>query len=432
MNKPTKKQKIALIVIGIVAVLIVFADLVLVYTSLKNDGVGRGFSRYWRDGQVVSPSEEKGTSPSEEWVRNSLELVDFEVEFLDKPQLVEKDFDIFIPEDYFWNEGEKEEAMDYKFKTGVVTAGRYVNEMGEEYDLEDYEVYFLFFSKCIRLRVLHSDTRDIQFIVGHEYGHPACISPVYSFSKNVIPNKEGSQVIDLFDLSPEFNEVFDLEPFLEDSVSDLGYFYNTRFFLDGYSEYLLTYLEPIEGLVPVDSYGETVVYLIDNPEAFSFVIFSPEGFPRAVEMNYRDSLFSDSGVLKHLLESIPITLLDGETVEYKYSRWDPDTCIKDPIYSTTTEGLEVIGEAIDGSNIFIKQDWDESYLENIYENHYLAETRYVYNDIEEDDETPYTYEQFVEALPVIYWEAPFGKVLRFVRYDFITAPGDMGSCGYVT
>jgi hypothetical protein len=54
MKKPTKKQKTVLIVIAVLIVSIVLTDLVLFYTSLKNDGVGRGFSRYWSSEQRVS------------------------------------------------------------------------------------------------------------------------------------------------------------------------------------------------------------------------------------------------------------------------------------------------------------------------------------------------------------------------------------------
>lgn len=47
MKKLRKKEKMVLIVLGVFVVLIIAADLVLFYTSLKEDGIGRGFSRYW-------------------------------------------------------------------------------------------------------------------------------------------------------------------------------------------------------------------------------------------------------------------------------------------------------------------------------------------------------------------------------------------------
>jgi flagellar biosynthesis/type III secretory pathway M-ring protein FliF/YscJ len=47
VKKLNKKERMMLLVLGVFAVMIIAADLVLFYTSLKEDGVGRGFSRYW-------------------------------------------------------------------------------------------------------------------------------------------------------------------------------------------------------------------------------------------------------------------------------------------------------------------------------------------------------------------------------------------------
>jgi len=41
------KKKLAVIITAVVVVCILAADLILFYTSLQKDGIGRGFSRYW-------------------------------------------------------------------------------------------------------------------------------------------------------------------------------------------------------------------------------------------------------------------------------------------------------------------------------------------------------------------------------------------------
>ncbi len=42
-----KKRKLYVIIVLVVAVVILIADLVLFWTSLEQEGEGRGFSRYW-------------------------------------------------------------------------------------------------------------------------------------------------------------------------------------------------------------------------------------------------------------------------------------------------------------------------------------------------------------------------------------------------
>jgi hypothetical protein len=47
MEKVGKKNTIILLILFAFAIIIVATDLILVHTSLKETGVGRGFSRYW-------------------------------------------------------------------------------------------------------------------------------------------------------------------------------------------------------------------------------------------------------------------------------------------------------------------------------------------------------------------------------------------------
>ena len=42
------KKKIFVIIVAVIAVGILVADLVMFWTSAREDGIGRGFSRYWR------------------------------------------------------------------------------------------------------------------------------------------------------------------------------------------------------------------------------------------------------------------------------------------------------------------------------------------------------------------------------------------------
>jgi hypothetical protein len=48
MKKLTKKNLIVLVVFAFVLLAILISDLILFQTSLNETGVGRGFSRYWR------------------------------------------------------------------------------------------------------------------------------------------------------------------------------------------------------------------------------------------------------------------------------------------------------------------------------------------------------------------------------------------------
>lgn len=410
MRKLTRKEKIILIITGIILITVILVDLTLFYTSFKKEGIGRGFSRYW--------SKEQESSTPKELIKNSLELQDFNVEFLETPQLVDENFELLkLNEEYV-------EEINYKFKTATVTSGRYINQVGESYDLEGYEVYSLY-NDCNRLRILYSDVKDVQFIIDYNFSHPSCPNPTYSLPENTMPVEGKSETIYLYDLTYEFNKVFDnIDFLLEEKLSDLGYQYHQL--PSSYSEQLFDYLDTLEGLIPVDSYGEKIVYLKESDESFSFIMFNSEGFPIDIEMTYEGVLFSN-----YIDNDFPITLENGKVLEYEYSRWEPDTCVRNPIHGLTTEGLKAIGEAIDGSTIFINENTDDSYLKNIYTNHYLEEEVYIYNSIEEDSQSPYSYEKFIESYPVIYWQAPFGKVLKFVRYDFIR-PTHLLGCGYVS
>jgi len=48
-NKELGKKEIIILIFGLIALGILLSDLVLFTTSLKGTGVGRGFSRYWRE-----------------------------------------------------------------------------------------------------------------------------------------------------------------------------------------------------------------------------------------------------------------------------------------------------------------------------------------------------------------------------------------------
>lgn len=47
MKRLSKKNILILAILFIFVVMVVAVDLILVYTSLQETGVGRGFSRYW-------------------------------------------------------------------------------------------------------------------------------------------------------------------------------------------------------------------------------------------------------------------------------------------------------------------------------------------------------------------------------------------------
>jgi flagellar basal body-associated protein FliL len=46
------KKKIIIIITLIIVIGILIADLVMFWTSAKEDGIGRGFSRYWRTEEI--------------------------------------------------------------------------------------------------------------------------------------------------------------------------------------------------------------------------------------------------------------------------------------------------------------------------------------------------------------------------------------------
>lgn len=75
-----------------------------------------------------------------------------------------------------------------------------------------------------------------------------------------------------------------------------------------------------------------------------------------------------------------------------------------------------IGTLPDGSRLYVEKD--DSFLKQLYSQSYLAQKRYEINGIEEDDEKPFSLEEFKSKNPVIFWKTPFGEMAGFFDEKF--------------
>lgn len=318
-------------------------------------------------------------------------VLDFEVEFLDKPELVDKEFDFYQWDDF-------EDNLKYireVYKTGVVKSGAVVNELGQEYDLSGYEVYFFFFNSY-ELRLLYSDLKPVQFVIDYGFYHPSSTNITYSLKEEIeyqddVPQKG---VVNLYSI--KFSNIFGIQTLLQEE-SDEGYLYSS--FFSGFRE---KNLDESDSLIPVDSLGENIIYLIENDDYYRFIMFSPEGFPQMVRMNIGQSL-----------------IIGYEIMGYNYSMRDVYDCrFFYPIYRGNTNELEKVGYSTGGREVYLHKDRDNEHLQYLYNENYLEGQMYMFNEIEEDKDEPFSYEEFVEQYPVVYVRVPFENIVYFVRRDF--------------
>jgi len=74
-----------------------------------------------------------------------------------------------------------------------------------------------------------------------------------------------------------------------------------------------------------------------------------------------------------------------------------------------------VGTLSNGDPIY--QYKDRETVRDLYD--YYIETYGIWDNlITQDDENPYTFEQFEKSYPVLFWLSPFGKFITLVREDF--------------
>ena len=339
-------------------------------------------------------------------------IENFQVKLNGYPIEVKKQFDLFNTIQR--QEGDLYDLDNYWthiFQTGDVTSGIYIDTTGFKIDLTGYKVYILE-NGCSYFRVLASETQKEIFIIKYTFYHPSCWY-------------DDSELKDyVYDIHTDFDY---------NNIFYLDYTVWHQFRSDGGYEYLFS-TQPNINSVYTDSDDLKIVderdgkYIYQNPydeEHESFVIFTPEGFYSTgfhIPSIYEKKVDDESYYWQHDdSQYIPIKLVSGETVVNLYSTLscDGENCSNYYIDKGPLDSLKFIGKGTDGTDIFIKKDPDDSFMKEIYNTHYINSSENLYNEIKEDDAVPFTYDQFVEAIPVIYWKNPFGKIIRFIRSDFI-------------
>ncbi|MBW6441869.1 hypothetical protein K0B04_03110 [Patescibacteria group bacterium] len=344
--------------------------------------------------------EEKGT------------VENLEVSFYGYPLEVKKEFDLFNPRQMA--DGvlyDQDSDLTKTFKTGDVAGGYFYDPAGLKIDLSGYQVFVLEYN-CFYFRVLANDSNDNILILSYRFYHPSC----------------------WYDESELKDHVSDIHRAVDfDYIFDLDYTSWYQFKSDGGYEFNFSTLPNLEstftsrdGLEIVDERdGEYIYRNPDEKEYESFIIFTSEGFYSTgvhIPSIYDRKIDDENYWWQHdFSQTISIKLVNGETVTYTYTMLSCDevNCSTYYVDKSSFESFKYIGKGIDGSEIFTKKDSNNSFLKEIYSKYYIDGNVNVNNEIMEDDDTPFTYEQFLESIPVIYWKNPFGKMLRFIRWDFI-------------
>jgi len=85
--------------------------------------------------------------------------------------------------------------------------------------------------------------------------------------------------------------------------------------------------------------------------------------------------------------------------------------------------LTEVGVDADGNPVYIQTQADNEYETKLYNEDYIAFDYYMYNDLTDDDVTPFTYEEFRAQHPVIYWEDEYGNIIRFASRSYVMTGG---------
>lgn len=314
--------------------------------------------------------------------RNNLTIENLSIDFLDKPELVDKTFDLFTPSP---DGKDADESLSKVYKTGVVTAGNIVK--GD--DIVGYTSYLLmyeeYYYEVTYVRILHNDSSNITYYMSS--------SGTYNFSSPV-ESADLKATVHMASLKGFGDDVFRFGGLPSLSVNNLEYdTLSFTFELIDESE-----LKKVDKLGEHDLYAKIVddgsVYLKEKDGTYSSLSYVP---PIGRKLEYQNG-----GV------EIFFTTNDGKKLVYNYRYFPTKDCRRkgitfsnDPIPS-----FEKIGSLLDGKPVYQKKDRMDSTLIDGYKNILF--------------QVPYSYSRYEKSYPVIYIETPIGRMVELRREDFIS------------
>ncbi|HNR53393.1 MAG TPA: hypothetical protein PKI16_02880 [Candidatus Dojkabacteria bacterium] len=339
------------------------------------------------------PAEED--SPSEEIDT----IKDLELDFLGSPVLVSKQFNLSKP-------GEDGKDIDDEikgvYKTADVLRGTYKGE-----SLKDCEVFILKYpSLLMEARIISCDNKKI-YVIGtyaFEYG-----SPIDVPEENVVQVLSDSEN----DLNSFFNNQ-SLPEFGKTIVSDSGNSFEVRSLtFEVYEKGELTEIDKIDGLP---------VYNIASGGKGESLIASPEGFYQILVVS--PGIVSINGEYNE--PQVTIKLNEGGTFSAIYDYISIGGCFNNYIEVADVKlaSLTKIGVGINGDSIYQDTDRNAAYLKKMYNEDYaIKDGVHKWNNLSDDDTTPYAYDKYLENYPVIYWVDPFDRIIKFANRNFISTGG---------
>lgn len=360
----------------------------------------------------ISKEESDYNSPLGSY-ENPVIIKDLVIDFLEEPKLVDKKFDLVKQ----WESDgtDEDDSLKKAYKTGVVQKG-----FASGKNISGYTSYLLLYEifdgEFSFVRILSKGNDDNIYYLGDNHGAVMWNGPVLggmdeNFQDNVyVYVRMDSDIFLPNFLQFEKSEVNNFDVIIDDKgnkytlLSGWYWFSNTQLVeistIRGGSIYKLK--ENDIGLMFVRS--KDGVY-------YSFVLLLPFGDRDANSLN----------------TSLLLNLNNGIKLTHTYWYYESSFCASlkphvrisnDPISS-----FEKIGTVSNGDNIYQKIDRNDEYLKKLYEEDYIKGTAFEYNEIEDDDTTPYTYERFIKEYPVIYWQDPFGRMIELTREDFTFVGG---------
>lgn len=339
------------------------------------------------------PTEEDTSSDEVESIKN------LELDFLGTPVLVNKQFNLSKP-------GEEGKDMDDEigkvYKTADVSNGTYMGD-----SLKGCEVFVLKYpSWLMETRVISCDNKKIYHIstYAQDYGSPIDVPEENVFQ---IPSDSENDLNRFFNNQelPEFGEI---------KISNNGNSFEVRS--------LSFELYKKSELTEVDKIGEWPVYNIASGGKGESLVSSPEGFYQILVVN--------PGIVSIKGESsdpeVSIKLNDGSTFSAIYDYISIGGCFDNyiEVADVKVADLTKVGTGINGESIYEDTNRNSAYLKKVYNEDYaIKDGVHTWNEIKDDDTTPYSYDKFSKSYPVIYWIDPFDRVIKFARRDFIATGG---------
>ncbi len=400
--------------------LILFLLILFILISLTTYGYISYSSNRQSNTAQIDPQEQEEEEETEEnsEEESTAKVVDLEVEFLGVPLKTNNKFDIAtsIYNEYMKEYIDLDESFVVEYKTGRIKKGFFIDDEELTHDLSGYDIYLLStledFSYVYAVRIAYLDKNSPIFILSidqRESGDPL----EEDLQRNVI-DISSDEIIDqnIFRSSVFYSGT----QYDSKKISDKG-----NVFQDG-SFIARPMKEDLAKLKEIDSFGEVKIYNYKVNIGGYSVIQSPEGFLQ--EVVYVPSIveYIDSD------PKVELTLdKTGVKTKHTYDYISIGDCFGNSLEIADVKDTELtsIGKAKDGSPVYVKIDKNDTYLKKLYNEDYLSENLEMnkYNEITEDDATPFTYEKFVDAYPVLYWKDPFNRYIMFARRDFVATGG---------